>query len=278
MKTKQTLQFAINRNLRIGDACGVIPSTSEDFSLAFAKTIGNAVCHRINFPKGKGKAKNWAEVSPAKVTRKASQEAKMRPLLSEQEMADVQQTVTLALLATGAFESRAMSLSVWKACFRAARGRDCLRIDRKAKSGNEQFSIDALTDDEIANIAATEGFDLLPAKRAMIARKVSYARSLCFAAHRAEVAEGKRQAKSNLTKALAFVAFLASQYRQTGKGISEVVNSESSEMDALLIALRMKKSRFEDYCAKGEKTLTSESLAAKPLTSGTFYSLSAIGE
>ncbi|MEA3210962.1 MAG: hypothetical protein QOE70_4019 [Chthoniobacter sp.] len=315
---RETTVDCINRTLRIGEACGVVPATLESLSLAFADTIGNVICNRINFPKAAGKAKSWDEVKGTKgapkrgarkpktvtlraetalsdaVTTKASiarrerKETGLRPLLNEQEIDDVKQAVCFALIATGAFEARSMVVNarepfaIWKACFQAARGKDCLRIDRKIGSGNECFSIDAQSDAQLALLSAQLSlgtFNKRPAligvKRARMAREIAYLRSLCFAAYRQEEREGKRNRVSNLRKALAFVHFLASQYTaKGGKGIADIINTESAEADAMLIALRMRKKRFVDYTEKAEALLTAEAFALAPLElpSGEFHS------
>src|SRR4029434_9390993 len=152
-----------------------------------------------------------------------------------------------ALISTGALERMAqgerMSLNDWKVCFRAVRGADCLRIDRRAKSGNEILSIDSLTPEETDFLAARERLpELTIARRAIIARKVRYTRAQCFAAFDADAS---RKRKSNLRTALRFVAFLCSQYKQGGAhGIAEIIESESADADAMLAALRVRKARF----------------------------------
>src|SRR5215213_806520 len=77
----------VNRPCRISRVATKEETTPEAQRLIFAESIAGAVIHRINFPK----------VKAGKVSRKASLEAKVRPLLSPEEQADARQTVALVL-------------------------------------------------------------------------------------------------------------------------------------------------------------------------------------
>lgn len=266
-------------------ACGISRAdilTADALRASIAAKIGGVIIHRINFPKAlagkvspqrKALSAQLIAISKTGATvlatpyRKSKAPDKVRPMLTPEEEADAKQTTALALVATGALERLAMggrmTLADWKVCFRAVRGPECLRIDRRAKSGNEVLSIDSLTPEETDYIAARECLPQLPkARRAIIARKVRYTRALCFAAFEADAS---RNRLSNLRKALRFVAFLCSQYQANGAhGIAEVVNSQSAEADALLTALRVRKARFVDYIAKGESALTAQALERTP--------------
>jgi hypothetical protein len=257
--------------------CGISRAhllSADEMRAAIADRIGGVIAHRINFPKAlAGNVAQPREASPerdvmlsrngltvrAKLHRKPRAADKVRPMLTEDEIADVKQTTAFALISTGALERMAqgerMSLNDWKVCFRAVRGADCLRIDRRAKSGNEILSIDSLTPEETGFLAARERLpELATARRAIIARKVRYTRAQCFAAF---AVDNTRTRVSTLRKALRFVAFLSSQYKRGGaQGIAEIVDSQSAEADALFTALRVRKARFVDYLEKGERELT----------------------
>lgn len=248
------IQLRIESLHRINRPCGIrTVANASDLTpdaqrLIFTEGIGAAVVHRINFPK----------VKAGKVSRKASLEAKVRPLLSKEETEDVKQTVALALIATGAFESGKMTIGAWKVAFRASRGAECLRIDRRAKSGNEILSIDSLTPEEISYIAARENLPVLPtARRLIVIRKLRYMHAQIFAAHRAD---SSRKSQSRLRFALRFCRFIASHYKagSGSLGLSEVTKGNDSS------SFRHAHETFRKYLSEGEEILTAESLANIP--------------
>src|SRR4051812_19693042 len=111
--------LGITRPSKIRVCASTADTTPEAQLLIKAQGVAAAICHRINFPK----------VKAGKVSRKASLNGKMRPLLTEEETKDAGQTAIFALLATGAYQRGTMTLADWKVAFRSVRGSDCLRID-----------------------------------------------------------------------------------------------------------------------------------------------------
>src|SRR5258708_3883889 len=94
--------------------------------------ISNAIIRRINFPRAKGNARNWEELNAPKVSRKASLNAKTRPMLSQWEMEEVHQTVAFVLVSRNVAPDARLSLGEngdWRAVFRAVRA--LLEIDKK---------------------------------------------------------------------------------------------------------------------------------------------------
>jgi len=219
----------------------------EKQRLLFIDSVAGAIIHRINFPK----------VKAGNVTRKASLEAKVRPLLTPEEEADTRQTCALALISTGAFEAQRMTLATWKVAFRAVRGADCLRIDRKAKNQSEIVRIDTLSPEAAEYAAATQGLPTLPlARRKVIAKRARYVRAQMFANFNADKS---RKRKARFHAGHRFLRFLLSHYKHTGAwGIGEVTSGNTSA------SLRMAHSRFKQYCEDGESLLTAESLAFVP--------------
>jgi hypothetical protein len=75
-------------------------------------------------------------------------------MLSETEEMDVAQAVAFALVATGAMQRGKLTLGDWKEVFRAVRGPDCLRIDRRSKNVSEIVSVDTMTEEALAVISS----------------------------------------------------------------------------------------------------------------------------
>ncbi|MEA3207333.1 MAG: hypothetical protein QOE70_390 [Chthoniobacter sp.] len=271
-------------SLCVTPACGIRRSdilTADAMRGAICDRIGGVIVHRINFPKtlaGKAseprKAAKVRNVTLAKETpfadaltvratvhRKACPSDKVRPMLSETEVADAKQTTALALIATGALERMAhggrMTLGDWKVAFRAVRGADCLRIDRKAKNQSEVVSISSLTPEAANFIAATQGFPTLPqARRDAIAREVRYLRACFFARFKADASRKRANSYRNANR---FLRFTLSQYKATGAwGHAEVSNGNSPQ------SFRMAHDTWRKYRDAGEAILTAESLAFIP--------------
>jgi hypothetical protein len=261
-------------------ACGIRKCdihTPDSLRGAICDRIGGVICHRINFPKvlsGKAieprKAAKVRKVTLANdvtvratIHRKARPSDKVRPMLSEVEVADAKQTTALALISTGALERMAqggrMTLGDWKVAFRAVRGAECLRIDRKAKNQSEIVAIDSLSPEAANFIAASQGLPTLPqVRRNTIARHARYMRSQILAAFQGDTS---RKRKGSYRVARNFLRFSLSHYKATGKwGHAEISDGNSPQ------SFRMAHLTFKKYCDKGEAFMTSEALAFVPAT------------
>jgi hypothetical protein len=226
-----------------------------------ADKIGGVIAHRIDFPK----------VLAGKMTRHASLNAKSRPRLTREERDDVRQTVAFVLCATGALERGTLTFGDWKECFRAVRGADCLRIDRQAKNRSEILRIESMTPEQVDVISAKENLrGLSDARRKVIARRMRYLRA-CFLAFSAT--DISRQKKHNRRKGVRVLRFLASQFKTTGEGFSEIVDTEKDLSKRVSDCIGF----FKERVKKGEEILTAESLAGIPFkkvrTLKTFASL-----
>ena len=150
-----------------------------------------------------------------------------------------------------------MTLGDWKVAFRAVRGAECLRIDRKAKNQSEIVCIDSLTPEAANFIAATQGFPTLPlARRNAIARQVCYIRAQMFAHFKGDTT---RKRKHRYKVAMRFLRFSLSQFKASGQwGHAEISKGNSSA------SFRMAHEEWRTYCRIGEEILTAESLALVP--------------
>jgi len=234
---------------------------TEKLQTEFAKKIANAVIFRINYPK----------VKAGKMTRHASLNAKVRPLLSFHDEQEVKQTVSLVLCSTPpaikyrdkggnhyekkvgrAMDDCKMSFAHWKIIFREVRG--LLNIDRNSKRGQADTAnpIDLMTEAEADFLTTQTRKPFHLARRLAIARKVRYLRAQVFAGFAADT---KRNRNANLKKHLAISRFLASQYSVNAQGFAEILESAESES-----ALRMAMMRFREYTQKGETFMTASAL------------------
>jgi hypothetical protein len=211
----------------------------------FWKSISDSIIHRINFPK----------VLAGKVSRKASLEARSRPLLSKWDCEEVTQSVALALVATGAWERETMNFGDWKPCFRAARL--AISVDRDSKRGQcaTSNSLDAMSDEELQYMAAKERKPYMQAKEAIVARRIRYEVD-CLRAFRD--ADPSRKRKANFKKQLRVLRYLASIYKATGQGFSEITDGDSDDNLAVIIFT------YREYLKKGEIILTAETLENTP--------------
>ena len=217
----------------------------------FAGKIGGVIAHRINFPK----------VLAGKMSRKSCLEAKSRPLLTREETLDVKQTVAFVLTATGAMERGNLTFGDWKECFRAVRGKNCLRIDRKAKNKSEIVRLDTMTPEQVDMISALENVPALSDfRRGVIARRVKYLRACSLAA----IAETpSRKSKAIRLKSVKVLRYLSSQFLATGQGTGEILNAEHCGDMSKRLWDAMK--RFKKQVEDGEEILTAQSLAGVPL-------------
>lgn len=202
--------------------------------------VSNTVINRINFPK----------VLAGRMSRAASLRAKSRPMLSPWDEQDVSQTCALVLVASGAFERGMLTFSDWKACFRAARSKACLRIETghcKADATDIATLHEASEQDAIG-CAIGRFFRVdrsLAIRRSVIARRVRYLRSCILARY---AVDPSRKRKANRNMAMRYLRYLTSQY---GAGLGEVEILDASTQEAAYMA----RNRFEKYVAAGEAAL-----------------------
>jgi hypothetical protein len=214
-----------------------------------ADKIGEVIAHRIDFPK----------VLAGKMNRQSALRAKSRPLLTAEERDDVRQTVAFVLCATGALERSTLTFGDWKECFRAVRGPECLRIDRKAKNKSEIVRIDTMTPEQVDVIAAKENLPgLCDARRKIVARRLRHLRACCLAAL---AANPNRQSKHNRRKAIRVLRFLASQYTAKGEGFSEIVDTARDVPKRVSDCM----AKFKYLVQVGEELLTAEALRDVPV-------------
>jgi hypothetical protein len=224
--------------------------------------ISSTVIHRINFPRhlGSGGKVGSNGVTYA-ISRKASLNAKSRPMLSEEEEIDVAQTVGFVLIATGAMERESLTLSDWKEVFRAVRGADCLRIDRKSKNQSEIISVDTMTEEALAVISARlnirdNGLDKV--KRRIQARKIRYERACIMAKFQADTS---RKRKAGYRGACGFLRWISTYYTSgKGKSLSDIITAFSAT-DRQSKSLWDAAERYRDYIETGEAILTGEAMA-----------------
>jgi len=230
-------------------------------SLLHAK-VASTVIHRINFPRNLGSpGKVGKDGITRAISRQASLGAKSRPLLSPQEEMDVRQETAFVLVATGALERDTMTFSDWKEVFRAVRGRNCLRIDRRSKNRSEIVSIDTMTEEALdvigARIGSGIGDALKAASRATIARKIRYEHSCLIAAFNASTS---RKRKSAYHGALRFLRWLSSYaISRNGNSLSDLVTLTGTN-DASA-SRRMAAMRYCDFRDIGEVILTNEAIS-----------------
>lgn len=250
MKRHQTICERIE-SLCIAPGCGIVKHrllTRGETLAQLADKIGAVIAHRIDFPK----------VLAGKMGRKASLEAKSRPRLTEEEKADTKQIVALVLCATGTLGRGKLTFGDWKECFRAVRGKNGLRIDRKAKNKSEIVRIDTMTPESIAVISVQEEVpQLSDARRRVIARRVRYLRACALAWCATDTS---RQRKHNRQKAVRVLRFLASQFCSTGEGFAEIVETSKDLPKRVFDCME----KFRQIIAKGEVILTEESLRDVP--------------
>lgn len=214
--------------------------------------ISSTLIRRINFPCSKGAAKNWHELNAPKVSRKASLNAKARPMLSEWECEEVHQTVALILIARGVAPDAKLTLGEngdWRAVFRAVRA--LLGIDKKARSHREFVAMESLPDDAMkceplpAFVAhPAEIRELFAIHRQRLARKYAYARSQAFAAF---IADATRTRKSTYRKT---IRTLRRNLRATFREVSEPL-FEGNSPDARFV----RDHRLSLYLERGESAL-----------------------
>jgi hypothetical protein len=231
-------------------------------------SIGAVIVRRINFPK----------VFAGRMTRRQSENARLRPLLSASDEADAKQTVALALCQLGlpvatqqaiaraeriaalcplfgaskcerasyANAARTLGMERWKACFRAVRRE--LRIDRRVREDATDFS----TAPEI-EIVATHP-EISQERRDKLARQITYARALLHAAYGADTSRKRRATfHTHLSTLRAFSAIWG------GRLASRPLCAGDSEA-----AIRVTLFRFRSYLEKGEVALTQAALADAP--------------
>ncbi len=228
------------------------------------QSTGAAVIRRINFPKRLA----------ARMTRGECQRSRLRPLLSEADEQDARQTVALVLCQLGipdatraAIEraermaalcplfkrsacerasysaaARTLGLERWKACFRAVRS--ALRIDRRVREDATDFS----TLPEVA--VRVEHASEAECRRARLARRVRYARSLLHASLSADPSRKRVSTfHGHLSTLRAFAAIWG------GKLAKRPLCEGDSEA-----ALRVARHRFCAYLDKGEAALTAAAM------------------
>lgn len=208
----------------------------------FALKIGNAIIHRINYPK----------TLAGKVTRTASLNARTRPLLSHTEEQDARQTCALALARCGALERGKMTFPDWKIVFREVRRE--LRIDRNSKRGQCDTAnpIDLMSEAEADFLTAKLRAPYSQARRVAIARKMRYIRALVFTSFSLDE---KRPRIATFKKQLGVCRFLCSLYSGTSRGFSEIMGDAEGES-----SMRSTIKRFRDYIATAEEYLTAQAL------------------
>lgn len=214
--------------------------------------ISNAIIRRINFPRAKGAARNWEELNAPRVSRKASLNAKTRPLLSEWEMEEVHQTVALVLISREVAPDARLSLGDngdWKAVFQAVRA--LLGIDKKARSNREFVACESLPD-ETLHCAPLPAFvahpaeirELFAAYRQRMARKYAYARSMAHAAFQADTSRKRRDTYKRTVRTLR--AHIRVTFRQVSTPLFEGKSAD---------ARYVRDNRLRDYLEDGEKAL-----------------------
>jgi hypothetical protein len=226
----------------------------------FLASIASAVIHRINFPK----------VKAGKMGRKASLNAKVRPLLSYHDQQEATQTVALVLCTPhvvkwtdskgirherkigSALDDCKMIFAHWKIVFREVRA--ILNIDRNSKRGQADTAnpIDLMTEAEADFLTAQTRKPYHLARRKAIARKMRYQRALVWTAY---ALDSKRQRHSTFRKQLDVCRFVCALYSKTAKGFSEIIGDASTDE-----ALYMTMHRYKEYTRKAEDFLTAEAL------------------
>jgi hypothetical protein len=190
--------------------------------------------------------------------RNASLNAKSRPLLTEDETKDAKATVAMVLCATGALQRGTLTFGDWKECFRAVRGKDCLRIDRKAKNKSKIVRIDSMTPEQLAVIEVAEEMPgLCQAKRNVIARRIRHLRACISAALSLSTS---RKIKALRKTAVRNLRFVSSQYQNTGRGFSEIVTSGANLSKTVSKCMLTFQKQIED----GEKILTAQAMDGIP--------------
>ena len=237
---------------------------------SFWDSISDSIIHRINYPK----------LLAGKVSRKASLNARSRPLLSQWDSEEIKQAVGIALVATGAWEREAMTFADWKPCFRAAR--KAINVDRDSKRGQSTSStpihlLDQITDSQARAMAVSEfQADIhvakvngktektlqakhfkpyLEAKEAIVARKIRYEVD-CLRASFA--LDRSRKRKASFKKQLRVLRYLASIYKATGQGFSEITTGDSDDNLAVIMF------DYREYRKRGEDSMTAETLKDAP--------------
>ncbi len=214
--------------------------------------ISNAIIRRINYPAAKGKARNWEDVKPFHLTRKASLSATARPLLTEDEQAEVHQTVALILIQRNVLPEQRLSLGEngdWRAVFRAVRS--VLEIDKRARSQRSFVAMESLPDDllkiqplPVLVDSPAEIREIEACYRQRLARKFRYAHSMALAAFEVDTT---RTRKSTYRKA---VATLKNHIRAAFRSV-ETPLYDGTSPDAKFV----RDSRLRKYLESGETAL-----------------------
>ena len=207
--------------------------------------LTRTIINRINFPKREAK----------RMTRGQCLKSRNRPLLSQEDEAEISQTVALVLVQAGAFYvplrkatgkdyfSPAVPMTVWFRAFRLCRA----VVLRNHLAADNERELDAMTVcDDAGNTLAFDPIAALPDPesqiifRNRIAGKAKIAMALIRASHNADTSRKRNAGKVGAIHCLRFILSAC-----TGNGLCEADIWESTE--ARFKAMQ----RFEQYMTKG---------------------------